>query len=208
MRYQGRLIEWNDDRGFGFIEPNGGGERVFLHIKSVRGAGPRPVLGQTFNYTLGKDARGRPRILVAETLRSGARQRAADQPQGSSAWRLEAGVAGLFVQGLLVLLLGLPAVLLGVLAVLNVLAFGLYWLDKRAARAEAQRTPESHLHLVALLGGWPAGLIAQRLLRHKSVKQPFQTVFWICAALNLVLLMAVASPRGQAALGRVLEAIA
>jgi cold shock CspA family protein len=34
MRYQGRIGEWKDDRGFGFITPNGGGPRVFLHISS------------------------------------------------------------------------------------------------------------------------------------------------------------------------------
>ena len=78
MRYQGRLIEWNDERGFGFIEPNGGGERVFLHIKAVRGAKARPALGQAFNYTLGTDERGRPRALLAETLQMSARRHLAE----------------------------------------------------------------------------------------------------------------------------------
>jgi uncharacterized membrane protein YsdA (DUF1294 family)/cold shock CspA family protein len=200
MRYQGRLIEWNDDRGFGFIEPNGGGERVFLHIKSVRGAEVRPVLGQVFNYTLGKDERGRPRVLIAETLRLAARRRAAQARQGSSAWRLHVGIAGLFVQALWVAFLGLPAAVPAALAALNLLTYGAYWLDKSAARAGAQRTPESHLHLLALLGGWPAALIAQRLLRHKSLKQPFLTLFWITVVINLALMVALASPQGQAAL--------
>lgn len=206
MRYQGRLIEWNDDRGFGFIEPNGGGERVFLHIKSVRGAGARPVLGQVLNYTLGKDERGRPRVVIAETLPLAARRRAAETRQGSSAWRLQAGVAGLLGQGVLAVLSGFPAALLALLAVMNLLAYGAYWLDKRAARAGAQRTPENHLHLLALLGGWPAGLIAQRRLRHKSLKQPFQALFWTTVAINLALLVTLASPQGQAALLGFLEA--
>lgn len=204
MRYQGRLIEWNDDRGFGFLEPNGGGERVFLHIKAVRGAHARPALGQVFNYTLGQDARGRPRALVAETLALSARRRIAETRQGSSAWRLEAGIAGLALQGLLVFWLALPPLLFGVLAAVNALAFSLYWLDKRAARADAQRTPENHLHLVALFGGWPAGLMAQRLLRHKSIKQPFQTMFWLTVAINLALLLFMASELGRALLADLL----
>ena len=34
MRYQGRITTWKDDQGFGFITPNGGGDPVFLHIKT------------------------------------------------------------------------------------------------------------------------------------------------------------------------------
>ncbi|MBF4509052.1 MAG: cold shock domain-containing protein, partial [Aeromicrobium sp.] len=32
MRGHGRLSAWNDERGFGFIEPDDGGPRVFAHI--------------------------------------------------------------------------------------------------------------------------------------------------------------------------------
>jgi cold shock CspA family protein len=34
MRQQGRLSEWNDARGFGFVQPNGGGDRCFVHIRA------------------------------------------------------------------------------------------------------------------------------------------------------------------------------
>jgi uncharacterized membrane protein YsdA (DUF1294 family)/cold shock CspA family protein len=203
MRYQGRLIEWNDERGFGFIEPNGGGERVFLHIKAVRGVAARPAVGQVFNYTLGKDDRGRPRAIVAETLQLNARRRQAENRRGNSAWRLEAGLAGLAAQVALVLLLGLPVALIAVLAALNLVTFFLYWLDKRAAQAEGQRTPENSLHLAALLGGWPAALMAQRLLRHKSLKQPFQTIFWLTVMMNSFMLLWLGSAMGRALLQEV-----
>ena len=33
MRDQGRLVEWFDDKGYGFIQPNDSTiDRVFLHI--------------------------------------------------------------------------------------------------------------------------------------------------------------------------------
>lgn len=38
MRHQGKITTWKDDKGFGFITPNGGGEPVFLHVSSRAGA--------------------------------------------------------------------------------------------------------------------------------------------------------------------------
>lgn len=91
-------------------------------------------------------------------------------------------------------------VLLAAYAALSVVAFVLYGLDKAAARAGRRRIPEATLHLVALTGGWPGALVAQRVFRHKTRKQPFQVVFWCtvvanCAAL-LVLLMALPAALG------------
>jgi len=59
-----------------------------------------------------------------------------------------------------------------------------YRLDKTAAQDGAWRTPETTLHILALVGGWPGALAAQRLLHHKSRKLSFQLVFWTTVALN------------------------
>ena len=63
--------------------------------------------------------------------------------------------------------------------VVSVVAFLLYWTDKRKARAERWRTPENVLHAVELAGGWPGALLAQQVFRHKTRKVSFQVVFWI-----------------------------
>lgn len=65
MRYQGRVLEWNDDRGFGFIEPNGGGTKVFIHISSFGRTAQRPTTGKLVTYELSFDERGRPQARGA-----------------------------------------------------------------------------------------------------------------------------------------------
>ncbi len=61
----------------------------------------------------------------------------------------------------------------------SLVTFAFYAWDKRRATRNEWRTPEKILHLCALLGGWPGAFLAQRLLRHKNAKIPFQIVFWL-----------------------------
>jgi len=78
----------------------------------------------------------------------------------------------------------IPMAWLWALPVLNGLTFWTYWLDKDAARKRRWRVQERTLHLLALAGGWPAAVLAQRVLRHKSVKQSFQNVFFATVAMH------------------------
>lgn len=87
-------------------------------------------------------------------------------------------ICGLAADGLLPL--GVPAVYLAA----SVAAAIAYWKDKSAARSGAWRTPERTLHLLALMGGWPGALIAQRVVRHKSAKSSFRFAFWATVTLN------------------------
>lgn len=79
----------------------------------------------------------------------------------------------------------LPALLLLAYGGFSLLAFVLYWHDKSAAQRGRRRTSESRLHLLALLGGWPGALVAQRAFRHKSRKAAFQRIYWLTVLLNL-----------------------
>ncbi|MEO7497792.1 MAG: DUF1294 domain-containing protein [Massilia sp.] len=75
-----------------------------------------------------------------------------------------------------------------VYAVMSVLCFALTARDKAAARAGRRRTPESTLLWTGLACGWPGGLLAQQLLRHKTSKPAFRLPFWGTALLNAGLL--------------------
>jgi uncharacterized membrane protein YsdA (DUF1294 family) len=69
--------------------------------------------------------------------------------------------------------------LVGVPLALSTFAFFAYRSDKRRAEAGEWRIPESTLHFMELIGGWPGAFLAQRRFRHKTSKTPFQVVFWI-----------------------------
>lgn len=61
MRYQGKIAEWNEARGFGFIMWNGGNDKVFVHISAFQGSRRRPVTGDVVTYEVTKDETGRHR---------------------------------------------------------------------------------------------------------------------------------------------------
>ncbi len=67
---------------------------------------------------------------------------------------------------------------------LSLLAVAMYRADKKAAAIRSWRVRESTLHFVALAGGWPGALFARHWLRHKTVKQPFRTVFHVTVVAN------------------------
>jgi len=70
--------------------------------------------------------------------------------------------------------------------VASIVAYVLYWIDKRRAVAGGRRIPENTLHWASLLGGWPGAIVAQRRLRHKTKKLTFRVTFWITVLLHLI----------------------
>ncbi|MCG2576578.1 DUF1294 domain-containing protein [Dechloromonas sp. XY25] len=199
MRHQGRITQWKDEQGYGFITPNGGGEGVFLHIKAFRGRRERPVGDEIVTYELARDPKGRLQAAAVEFVR-GTGRRNARPADGPSSWPTLA--SGLFIAFLIAAALAgkLPLPVLGLYAGASGVAFIAYWMDKSAARAGRWRTPESTLHLLSLIGGWPGALLAQRRLRHKSAKLSFQIAFWATALLNCGALGLLLNPTGVRAL--------
>ena len=66
MRYQGRIVRWNEARGFGFIAPEQGdgepkGAELFVHISALQSDGSLPKIGERVSYLLGTGQDGKPR---------------------------------------------------------------------------------------------------------------------------------------------------
>lgn len=57
--------------------------------------------------------------------------------------------------------------------IINLWTFLCFWKDKIAAISGARRISEADLLTLAIFGGAPAAVVARRVLRHKTRKQPF-----------------------------------
>lgn len=188
MRYAGRIREWNDDKGYGFVAPNGGGAEAFVHIKAFAPGSRRPVVGDLISYTLSSDPQGRPRAVDARF----AGEKPAKSKSGKSgksgrplprAWLGTAALAALAASAALG---AIPWQLAAAYAVVSIVTYAYYAQDKTNAKAGERRIPEMSLQMLSLLGGWPGALIAQQRYRHKTVKASFQSTFWGTVVLNLL----------------------
>ncbi|MFC6669452.1 cold shock domain-containing protein [Marinobacterium aestuariivivens] len=56
---KGKVCQWKDDKGFGFIQPNDGSERLFFHISSVKTGARRPQVGDVALYDAMRDSHNR-----------------------------------------------------------------------------------------------------------------------------------------------------
>ena len=198
MRYQGQVIEWHDDKGYGFIQPLNpahGENRIFLHITSFSQRGPRPLAGALLEYEVIQDSKGRLNAQRVSYVRRQSAQAIKPSATGQSkAWRgWLITLYGAFIMALQ-LTHQLPVWAIAIPLLLSGLTYLIYDMDKKAAQQGKQLIPEKNLHLLALLGGWPGALLAQQKLRHKSAKTQFQQVFWATVVLNWVLLIILSMP--------------
>jgi len=172
--FTGRIVEWNEARGYGFLEANR--KRVFLHINEFSERHKRPAVGDSIRFELGTDAKGRGCAKRAAHVRDGGR---------FTVTHLLALIGLLVLPAVAAQRLPLhPVLFWGFVIVLTAFTYAMYAHDKQLARAGAWRLPEAALHLFELLGGWPGAFIAQRRLRHKCAKTSFKFVFWLIVLLH------------------------
>jgi len=185
---KGKIVSWNQAKGFGFIMPNDGGHRIFVHITTFLNRKELPKVNHLVSYSVATDKQGRP--CASRVSRVGAKSVKINK----SSSLIICAVTFLIIVGLSVLMGMLTPLALPLYLGLSLLLFIIYAMDKSAARNGSWRTSENTLHLLAIAGGWPGAVIAQQILHHKSKKQPFRLVFWITIVINIGLFVGLHIP--------------
>lgn len=201
MRRSGKLVQWNNNAGFGFVRDSAGHD-FYVHISKLRPDQPRPHIGDTLEFGLVTGRKGRP--AASDISVTPAATPAPDRsmrdvvrpPQTVSRFTIGLRVVAATMMTLLLLLammslkaplwLGATYTLMGAASAL------LYRFDKLYALTGRWRVSETNLHVVDLCFGIIGGLVAQEVYRHKTVKPSFVATTWAIALLHVVGLTALA----------------
>ena len=165
---QGIVIHYSEEKGYGFIDTEEYEENIFIHHSKITNASELSQ-GQSVEFQIKKTKKG----LSAINLVAGAEQQ-----------------SPYFIFGLMSAIITVAIFtyfyiyepikpIFSYLIAINISTFLLYGYDKLISGGEALRVPEWNLHALALLGGSPAGLMAQKFFRHKTVKGSFQLMYWV-----------------------------
>ena len=189
MRIEGAVKTWNDDRGFGFIEPLNGGQEIFVHIKAFVSRSGRPEVGQSVTFEVEMASDGKKRAKRVEVVRTKPQiaQKRNDNPAQWGTATLFAIPAFFVLFAIASFLWKVPGWVAGPYLGASVVCFAFYAVDKSAAVADRWRVSEDTLLGLGLVGGWPGAIVAQQVLRHKSNKATFRTQFWATVIVNVLI---------------------
>lgn len=197
MRKDGKIVFWNEEKAFGFIEPSAGGKNVFAHIASFKTRNRVPKVGHKVSFQLAKDKEGR--LCALKVLYAG------EQPAPDHGRLKKSATLWLIPIYFIILSLSIginefPKIVLFWQIAISVLTYLVYARDKASAKNNRWRTSESTLHMFALAGGWPGALYAQQALRHKNKKASFRSGFWLTVLLSVSMVIWLHTGEGRSLL--------
>jgi uncharacterized membrane protein YsdA (DUF1294 family)/cold shock CspA family protein len=178
----GKIVEWDSTKGFGYLEADN--QRFFLRWREMIDLRRQPTVGDWVRFVGLRDSKGRPFARQARLARN-------------AKWFCRRALDLTVSAGILAACLLLPIVvwfhyfhaspmLLIAFVSVNLLTFWCYLIDKKRAERGEWPVAKRWLHLLELAGGWPAGWLAQRWLRHKCNQPGYQAVFWLIVAAHQV----------------------
>ena len=182
-RVQASLVEWKDEKGYGFARLPGGTQRIFVHARSLQHGVPRPKKGDMLELELidGRKGPAAQNVRILSDI----------EIAHKLPYHVVTAVM-LFILVQLVVILGkAPFGLVVYYTALGALSIYLYGRDKQAAIAGLWRVSEGQLLTIDLLGGIIGGLLAQHRYWHKTSKQTYQTRVFAIVVLHAGLLAAL-----------------
>lgn len=174
---EGIVVKFDKRRGFGFIRSKAFPEDVFVHIQDIRDRQYLSV-GQEVRFKTKQTDKG---LAATDVIPGGKRI--------SPFWLY--GIAAVFVTGATTTFLFFRDwnIIVAYIASINLSTFLFYGYDKMIAGTSLLRVPEWVLHSLSIAGGSPAGLIAQKIFRHKTIKRSFQFAYWAIVIIQAILLV-------------------
>lgn len=171
---QGKILNYNAEKGYGFIYSENYQEHIFVHHSEISNA-KELFQGQSVEFEVTKTKKG----LSALSVVAGAKQQ--------SPYVIFGLLSALITVAIFAYLYTYQPIkpIFSYLIAINITTFLLYGYDKLIAGGEKLRIPEWNLHALALLGGSPAGLMAQKFFRHKTVKGSFQLIYWVIVLIQV-----------------------
>ena len=213
IRNKGKLIKWDDDKGFGFILPSdiNSKKNIFVHIKSFSDKRLRPTEGQQVTYTVRKNNDGKESaIRVSRSTDHIVRNKEyrnhykninpTNNRINTNNTQLDLKTTHSIPPLYIIIIISfaafllhfsiegkLPPLVIVIYIVMGIITYYIYSEDKDMARNNEHRISEQHLLALSLFGGWIGALIAQQKFHHKTKKISFQMSFWTTVFFNIVL---------------------
>mgnify|MGYP000140324084 CR=1 FL=1 len=215
IRKKGKIVQWDDTKGFGFILSEDSSKHIFVHIKSFIDRRMRPSLNENVTYTVYMDKNDKtsainvtretdkPKVFQQKnkknvTLKSIAHINKNKNNNYKIDYKSTHKISIfpiLFIIGFSTFLIyssiyeQIPFFIIILYLFMSIITYVAYSSDKSYAITQKYRVPENTLHILSLLGGWIGALIAQQRFRHKTKKISFKIVFWITVLLNISILV-------------------
>lgn len=181
---------WNDAKGFGFIRAEQEEEDYFVHISNFKkGLTRRPMIGDEVQFRAAETpGKKRTTYALIPALKEAETQAVAHfelNPRQRS-WVTNVLIVIPLVLSSYLLLMAKNPIPFFSYFMLSILTMILYGRDKANAATRKWRVPESYLHILELMGGWPGSLIAQNDFRHKTRASSY---LWILRGIIAIHLM-------------------
>lgn len=200
MRYEGKIVKWYDEKGFGFIRTTHDSKDVFLHISQIHRLRKKPEINELVSYEITRDEKGRFRALNVSYLSDSKYLKSLGYSRRHNATSFNysflfftliflAFVIERSLKGFLPL--WFPLVFLGV----NLTIFLFYYQDKTSAVKNQWRISENTLHWFSLIGGWGGAYVAQKVFKHKHKKQSFLFIYKLTVLINCLTIILYSVPQ-------------